>query len=164
MATNHQSRVNGHPSKLRAGLSVPWSAYDELWARRALLFDSFAFISFGLGSLVALVFWFLPALAICASVTFFWGWMVHHDAMKLNAMLVNKPRSVGSDGKGAGLTEWVRVRPWQTEMCCACGACVNLSSAEWFPNPVDPGGGRYSIVCACGIGYYRLKETVARVP
>jgi len=138
--------------------TVPWSAYDDLWLRRTIYFDFFAMLIFVvLGSAsAALRFWGPMSIFFIAAALFFFDQSIQLG--KYNAMLRNKPRSV------SGLTEWVQLRPWQTEICCACGTIVHIDGAPWFPNPVDPGGGRYSIVCPCGIGYYKLKETVTRLP
>ena len=70
---------------------------------------------------------------------------------KLAEMLSNKPRST------AGLTTWVQLRDWQTEIHCACGARVEIDRAKWHANSVDRGGGRFALVCPCGIGYFKLK-------
>jgi hypothetical protein len=151
-----QTTEHGSPARRRTGRPVtnhvPWSEYSELWRRRALAFDSVACIAFGFGTIVAAIFRSLPAVAICGVSAILWIWMVIHDARKLNAMLENKPRR-----GAAGLTTWIRLRPWQTEICCACGTIVHIDGAPWFPNPVDPGGGRFSIVCPCGIGYFKLE-------
>jgi hypothetical protein len=130
---------------------VPWDAYSEKWTRRIVAFDwCVTWLSILL--LLVLVFekkFLAAALALVPIVLFGIDLLYQQD--KLKAMLVNKPRST------VGLTEWVELRPWQTEICCACGRLVDISGASWFPNSVDRGGGRFAMSCKCGIGYFKLK-------
>lgn len=131
--------------------TVPWSAHEEKWTRRSIIFDWLAF--WLLFALMAVLFsqqLYLGGAIPFFTLGFFLGDLLHQRE-KLDAMLLNKPRSM------SGLTHWVQLRPWQTEMCCACGAQIRIADAHWYPNPVDAGGGRFSIVCSCGIGYFKLK-------
>lgn len=74
---------------------------------------------------------------------------------RLQAMLLNKPRNTEN------LTQWIRLRPWELDICPKCGAALRMTGANWCPNSIDPGGGRFSVVCSCGTGYYRLYELKA---
>jgi hypothetical protein len=164
MGTGHGSPARGRTGKRITdhGSRVPWSASGELWTRRALVFDTIACISSGIGAVACLAFLvfdsdkrFSLVGGILGAAAIFWLYMAARDAMKLNAMLLNRPYNA------AGMTTWVQLRAWQTEICCACGTIVIIDGAPWFPNSVDAGGGRYSIVCPCGIGYYKLREEKA---
>jgi hypothetical protein len=82
-----------------------------------------------------------------------------------SGMLANKPRSTST------LTEWF-THPIGTKdfICPGCGTTLNFKKmAEWIPNhdpdqaadgtfpDIDPGGGRWVILCACGVGHYKLR-------
>jgi hypothetical protein len=144
MASGHGSRIEGHAP-------VPWSEYDEKWLRRALWFDLYAMWTLLLAGIGFAIWkaWVSAFICFCGALFYLIDLCVQQNRFDL--MQLNKPRST------AGLTEWIQLRPWQTEICCACGSIVHLDGALWFPNPVDPGGGRFSIVCPCGIGYFKLK-------
>lgn len=85
-----------------------------------------------------------------------------------SGMLANKPRST------ANLTTWCNHRyracvPFD----CECGRQLHWKDAQWIPNydpqfdtevgpgellpEIDPGGGRFVILCPCGIGHFKLK-------
>lgn len=88
-----------------------------------------------------------------------------------SGMLANKPRS------NAKLTEWTQWRPDSTSFLCTCRRLHQWPEAEWIPNLqvedtvigtqveigdalgafIDPHGGRYVILCPCGLGHYKLK-------
>jgi len=83
-----------------------------------------------------------------------------------SGMLANKPRST------ANLTKWMQHHPAESEFFCTCrGPQLFLYSwrdAQWIPNldtemdaefskEVDPGGGRFVILCSCSLGHYKLK-------
>jgi hypothetical protein len=80
-----------------------------------------------------------------------------------SGMLANKPRST------ANLTRWIKY-PSDSRgfVLCECGQLHRWEDAEWIPNydpqidpesvkEVDPGGGRYVILCDCRIGHFKLK-------
>lgn len=87
-------------------------------------------------------------------------------------MLANKPRDTSR------LTKWTQhlVYPGMTyedakDSCfsCDCGEPYKLGDLKWIPNvaedeeepgtaAVDPEGGRYVLICPCGIGHYVLKQ------
>jgi len=82
-----------------------------------------------------------------------------------SGMLANKPRSTST------LTEWF-AHPADTKgfICPGCGTTLDFRKmAEWIPNhdpdqaadgtfpDIDPGGGRWVILCACGVGHYKLR-------
>ena len=148
MITGHGARVANHDA---------WSADRETSLRRVIFADVAGFCTLvaegvysmahgGRGSSLVALF------ALAWAGVFLW--LTARDKTKLARMLVNKPA-----GRGR-LTEWIELRPWQTEMCCACGRTVRIASARFMENPVDPGGGRFSVVCPCGVGYFKLRETV----
>lgn len=130
---------------------IPWSAADEKWTVRIITFDWLVFWGCFLAAVIVAALkhvdlgFLLLLLVLLSGIDLLW------QQTKLQAMLVNKPRSM------AELTDWVQLRPWQTEICCACGDQVHIDEAHWHPNIVDPGGGRFAIVCPCGIGYFKLK-------
>ena len=95
-----------------------------------------------------------------------------------SGMLANKPRST------RGLTRWTK---WPSTsfgrgMCnelaitCECGRVHQAEEWQWIPNydpqqivnaalfsetvdpGIDPGGGRYVILCPCGLGHFKLKQ------
>lgn len=131
--------------------SCPWSAKGEKWARRIIALDW------------TVVWLFILYLVYCGFRKEFWGamgcvlfvvlfaWDLLYTQSKLAEMLENKPRQT------VGLTSWVQLRDWQTEIHCACGARVDITRARWCANNLDRGGGRFSMVCHCGIGYFKLK-------
>jgi hypothetical protein len=139
---------------------TPWSEKRERWARRYIYADRFAVWFCALGVLVTGL-----ASVIERESDFFWAsigfsllglFFLRHLAGMMDeftAMMKNRPRST------VHLTTWVRLRPWQTEMMCHCGAMVHMSRAKWCANEIDRGGGRFSIVCSCGAGYYKLRES-----
>jgi hypothetical protein len=84
-----------------------------------------------------------------------------------SGMLANKPRSTHD------LTKWMQ---WPSpqylgySMKCECGRLHELDEWKWIPNfdpelfgeaeypsHGDPGGGRFVILCPCGIGHFKLK-------
>jgi hypothetical protein len=130
---------------------IPWSAYREKWLRRAIYLDFYAALSLVVLDIGFVLFKVWGAVAVCIVGTIFFALDLLVQMNRYDAILQNKPRNA------AALTAWIQLRPWQTEICCACGAIVHVDAAPWFPNPVDPGGGRFSIVCPCGIGYFKLK-------
>jgi hypothetical protein len=88
-----------------------------------------------------------------------------------SGMLANKPRSLSR------LTKWIEHVPGSIEFICfdpdattRCGEQHHWKDAQWIPNydaevfepeehpgTVDPGGGRYVILCPCGLGHFKLK-------
>ena len=83
-----------------------------------------------------------------------------------SGMVANKPRTA------AKLTSWTSYPPeCENFLCLACGRLHWWSDAQWYPNveacdddlgdvpaaAVDPGGGRFVILCSCGAGHYKLK-------
>jgi hypothetical protein len=90
-------------------------------------------------------------------------------------MLANKPRSLQR------LTKFYQHRSWEISFVCfrqpgiSCGRVHHWQDAEWLPNYKredlvddatdeeiqifcgDPGGGRFVILCPCGIGHFKLK-------
>jgi hypothetical protein len=136
-------------------MSIPWSERAEKWARRIIILDwvlvwvwifSFLYCLFA-KSLVGSVITVIAAGLFTADLIY--------TQDKLAEMLSNKPRST------AGLTNWIQLRDWQTEIHCACGARVEIGKARWHPNSVDRGGGRFALVCPCGIGYFKLKAVTS---
>jgi hypothetical protein len=92
-----------------------------------------------------------------------------------SGMLANKPRDTSR------LTRWTqhRLHPGFTYeelaencFCCNCGEPYRLGDLKWTANvleceeeiddvpavSVDPEGGRYVLICPCGIGHYLLRE------
>lgn len=88
-----------------------------------------------------------------------------------SGMLANKPRST------VRLTEWIQHGPFERGFVCG-GHLPPLpakhfdweTDAKWVPNfdpehfgeaeyptPVDAGGGRWVILCPCGLGHFKLK-------
>lgn len=89
-----------------------------------------------------------------------------------SGMLANKPRST------ANLTAWFEHREKLDWFICAgynrvehrlCPIKHFWKDAEWIPNhdpdqradgtfpDIDPGGGRWVILCPCGVGHYKLR-------
>ena len=86
-----------------------------------------------------------------------------------SGMLANKPRST------RGLTKWIQHSAQQFlgwGVKCDCGRIYELDQWKWVPNypedetsdefrdsnvEIDPGGGRFVILCPCGIGHFKLK-------
>lgn len=88
-----------------------------------------------------------------------------------SGMLANKPRSTSR------LTKWIQHVPGSIEFICfdpdagpRCGERHHWKDAQWVPNfdpdvfepeehpgNVDPGGGRFVILCPCGLGHFKLK-------
>lgn len=82
-----------------------------------------------------------------------------------SGMLANKPRSTST------LTEWYQHPPGSLSLICpGCGTTLDFKKmGEWIPNhdpdqradgtfpDIDPGGGRWVILCACGVGHYKLR-------
>jgi hypothetical protein len=93
------------------------------------------------------------------------------DFFEGSGMLANKPRSTSN------LTQWTQWRPDSTGFLCTCRQLHQWTEAEWIPNLqvedtvigtqveindalgafVDPHGGRFVILCPCGLGHYKLK-------
>jgi hypothetical protein len=96
-----------------------------------------------------------------------------------SGMLANKPRST------ANLTQWTQhfVSVNCDASCCSgfnCSYCERRhlwTDAKWIPNfsadtmqladgediaQIDPGGGRFVILCKCGRGHYKLKGELDR--
>jgi len=98
-----------------------------------------------------------------------------------SGMLANKPRST------RGLTEWRQHPAEEDAFFCECpvvpGGTIRRwhmwsREAQWIPNyrddpveqlllndearnskhEIDPGGGRYVILCPCGLGHFKLKQ------
>jgi len=84
-------------------------------------------------------------------------------------MLANKPRDTSR------LTTWVHHRRVNVEptgdrtVRCRCGNTFDVEEFKWIPNvaedeeepgtaAVDPEGGRYVLICPCGVGHYLLRE------
>jgi hypothetical protein len=87
-----------------------------------------------------------------------------------SGMLANKPRST------ANLTGYFEHREKDDWFICAgwrdgklCRIRYFWKDAEWIPNhdpdqradgtfpDIDPGGGRWVILCPCGVGHYKLR-------
>lgn len=92
-----------------------------------------------------------------------------------SGMLANKPRST------ANLTRWIHHVNVETLddgcpigmlQCEGCRKLHHWSDAQWIPNfdgnmedyepgsrsfQIDPGGGRFVILCPCGLGHFKLK-------
>ena len=80
-----------------------------------------------------------------------------------SGMLANKPRST------ANLTRFIAWPRDSHSLLCACGRLLQWTNAHWIPNydpeqfdgpaplAVDPGAGRFVILCPCGLGHYKLK-------
>jgi Bacteriorhodopsin-like protein len=81
-----------------------------------------------------------------------------------SGMLANKPRST------KGLTRFIAWPRDSHSLLCECGRLQQWTNAHWIPNynlddgetltdsnEVDPGGGRWVILCPCGLGHYKLK-------
>jgi hypothetical protein len=132
---------------------VAWSADKEISLRRVLFVDALGVL---LNAGLAIYsfprkdgFWIGIFVAFWAV---FFAWLFARDRGRLVAMLKNKPAGTGS------LTPFIRLRPWQNEISCQCGASVHIANGKWFPNAIDAGGGRFCVVCPCGVGYFKLKE------
>ena len=88
-----------------------------------------------------------------------------------SGILANKPKDI------TRLTKWVRLdyeemRKSQGWQCDSCLRVHQFKDFQWMPNILecderfgdvpavaeDPGGGRFVLVCHCGIGHYILKE------
>jgi len=96
-----------------------------------------------------------------------------------SGMLANKPRST------RGLTEWRQHPASEESFYCSCQTALPRpwkilwwADAQWIPNyrddlveqlllndearnskhEIDPGGGRYVILCPCGLGHFKLKQ------
>jgi len=97
-----------------------------------------------------------------------------------SGMLANKPRDTSR------LTRWHRIG-WLPEalrrfngappairnFMCDCGRIHETAKMRWIPNvlecvdelddapavAVDPEGGRWVLICECGVGHYMLKES-----
>jgi len=91
-----------------------------------------------------------------------------------SGMLQNKPRDTSR------LTKW---RQWKESeglgplgfTCEQCFRPHHWADMQWIPNvsevepeildapeegdPVDPGGGRYVLICQCGMGHFRLRDS-----
>lgn len=136
--------------------TVPWSAEKENLCKLAILIDWAFFWLFvfllGCGVFLRIISVMILSLVVGG----FWARMLLRDRARLQAMLLNKPQSTQT------LTKWVRLMsPGRSKIRCTCGTLIDFIGAEWFPNHVDPGGGRFSVVCpCCGIGYYSLKSAV----
>lgn len=153
MSASHPSKnLVASKSRVANHTSVAWSAQDEK-LQRAIVWINYVAMWLCLiaAALVGTYGHFIVA-ALFVGFAVVWVADCSRQKKKYAAMLENKPRSM------AGLTQWIQLRAWQTDMWCACGAIVHVEDASWFPNPVDAGGGRFSIVCPCGIGYYKLKR------
>lgn len=98
------------------------------------------------------------------------------DWFEGSGMLANKPRST------ANLTEWMHWPATHTgfldkgpreidRIQCRCGAVHSFKKeGKWIPNhdpdqradgtfpDIDPGGGRWVILCPCGVGHYKLRS------
>lgn len=81
-----------------------------------------------------------------------------------SGMLAHKPRSLRN------LTTFIQHAPSTTDfMCGRCGQIHFWKDATWYPNydesqfdpedlpMVDPAGGRFVILCGCGVGHFKLK-------
>jgi len=84
-----------------------------------------------------------------------------------SGMLANKPRNTQR------LTTWIQHPANSIAFNCGCG--IRHFWAEWdgamwipnydpeqfgeaeYPSTVDPGGGRWVILCPCGMGHFKLK-------
>jgi hypothetical protein len=131
---------------------IPWSAEAERKIRRLILLD---WIGFWFSLLAGIVIGVWRGFLLGSMMTvpaILLGVDLIHQQGKLGEILVNKPRST------EGLTEWVQLRPYQVEISCACGRQVRIEQAKWRANSIDRGGGRFAIVCRCGIGYFKLKQ------
>ena len=131
---------------------VPWSSEEERFKRWDITVDRLCILVSVCCILGGAAFRSPQFSFVSTFLLAFWVWMLFRDRDKLCTMLQNKPRNM------ANLTTWVRLRPWQEELMCGCGASVHMNKAKWCPNPADAGGGRFSIVCPCGVGYYKLKS------
>jgi hypothetical protein len=128
----------------------PWSAERE---RRLTATKNTAFYVFVL-SLAQMIIgaalykgwlavWALPAFTASFCVSIWAG-------SELSAMEPNRPYF------GArGLTKWRFWPHHQAEFDCRCGRRLTFAGVAFSPNSVDPGGGRYSLVCFCGQGHYK---------
>jgi len=87
-------------------------------------------------------------------------------------MLANKPRDTSR------LTTWIHHRHVNVEptgdrtVRCRCGNTFDVEEFRWTANvleceeeiddvpavSVDPEGGRYVLICPCGVGHYMLRE------
>jgi hypothetical protein len=133
---------------------VSWSAHSELWLRRCLTLDACMVCCFSTG-MIWCMFWHGRFAAVaCMGGALLFLILSARDIARLHLMLQNRPAN-----PAARLTHWIQLRAWQTELCCECGAQVHISRATWFPNPYDAGGGRFSLVCQCGVGYFKLRES-----
>jgi hypothetical protein len=165
---------------------IPWSAERELKLRRWITFGWFAmwlgFLSaiaaWLLGHEIFSVFFVAAALANLYCVNRYRAELGEEMRRLPNGqfyegsgMLANKPRST------ANLTKWTQWadapfdEPSLFFWCNGCGKRHEWAAAQWIPNydgdpediplgtPMyfDPGGGRYVILCPCGLGHYKLK-------
>jgi len=95
-----------------------------------------------------------------------------------SGMLANKPRCTSR------LTKWIQHPANSVSFICVdldpdvvlrCGERHHWKDAQWIPNydrdvfepedhpgTVDPGGGRFVILCPCGLGHFKLKPETAR--
>jgi hypothetical protein len=131
--------------------SVPWSAEAEKHFRGWITVWWIFFwieVVIVIGCVIesiyiaALGFTILAAVALIALL---------HCTGKLYAMMENKPRS------GAPLTKYTWLPAYAFNVLCPdCGRIVEID--QWMDNPIDAGGGRFSKVCECGRGYYRLRS------
>jgi len=72
-------------------------------------------------------------------------------------MLANKPC-----GDVRRMTQWIWHRYDVDEFACPCGMRQSFLDVDFHPNEVDPGGGRYALVCGCGRGHYKMRAPIAQ--
>jgi hypothetical protein len=165
--------------------AIPWSAEREALLRRKIHSAWGAFWLFAGGAVICIVLAVLDRWAwwlLLFAGFFVVALVALHDLARSRAdlgeemcrlpngafyegsgMLANKPRST------ANLTRW---KQWGSSsgdwfVCTDCARPYRWGGdAQWIPNypepedvaaPVDPGGGRYVILCRCGLGHYKLK-------
>jgi hypothetical protein len=135
--------------------TVPWSADAERTTWGKILLD---WLGFWLSVLAAilLAWWKEPVTgALMALPAGILASDLLHNQEKLREMLENKPRST------EGLSQWVQLPADAFNVLCwSCGRIVEFEPGDWHANSVDRGGGRFSRVCPCGMGYFKLKKSV----
>lgn len=167
--------------------AIPWSATRELKLRQwiTLLWAGVWFALLG-GLLCAIlahdfrIAWLNALAGMSWGIGFFLLYKLNEARAELgeemcrlpngqfyegSGMLANKPRGT------ANLTPYIHHIPnGYAFSCSGCGRTHLWADAQWIPNydpeqfgpgdlpqAVDPGGGRYVILCPCGLGHYKLK-------
>lgn len=134
-------------------MSKPWSAEREL--RLSLIARMSFWTAFGIfiGAIIGmtlsrkptLIAWNLLAMVLPVCIN---AWARY----QLADMAPNRPH-FGEQG----LTHWQIWEPFVESMVCRCNLRLYFANATFHANKIDPGGGRYSLICGCGQGHYKFR-------